>query len=182
MEIRTGGSDSNSSRQESSSFDRVQRRSNESQYGRKKGSDVRRELEEKGINFFKKVQGETHTNKTNKRGPLIRSTPSSWSEISRRIKRSKKENIGKKSRREETVVLSTSGYNLRLRSGRRVQSRPTMEMKTQQGKAKEGTTVPTSKNKQYQATRIPHEDVINNKRTRKGKEERILAKPYLFRF
>ncbi|PRD19965.1 UNVERIFIED_CONTAM: hypothetical protein NCL1_55924 [Trichonephila clavipes] len=39
MEIRTGSSDSNSSRQESSSFNRVQRRSGESQYGRKKGSD-----------------------------------------------------------------------------------------------------------------------------------------------
>ncbi|GFS66868.1 uncharacterized protein TNCV_230491 [Trichonephila clavipes] len=78
MEIRTGSSDSNSSRHESSSFDRVQWRSNESQYGRKKGSEVKRELEEKGISF-KKDQGERHTSKTDKRGPLIRSTPSSWS-------------------------------------------------------------------------------------------------------
>ncbi|GFV74290.1 uncharacterized protein TNCV_5127331 [Trichonephila clavipes] len=35
MEIRTGSSDSNSSRHESSSFESVQRRSNESQYGKK---------------------------------------------------------------------------------------------------------------------------------------------------
>ncbi|GFW54133.1 uncharacterized protein TNCV_4372071 [Trichonephila clavipes] len=40
MEIRTGSSDSKSSRGESSNFDKVQRRSNKSQYGRKKGSDV----------------------------------------------------------------------------------------------------------------------------------------------
>ncbi|GFT50035.1 uncharacterized protein TNCV_2272811 [Trichonephila clavipes] len=38
MEIRTGSSDSNSSRHESSSFESVQRRSNVSQYGRKKRS------------------------------------------------------------------------------------------------------------------------------------------------
>ncbi|GFY12048.1 hypothetical protein TNCV_4975481 [Trichonephila clavipes] len=37
MEIRTGSSDSYSLNEESSSFDRVQRRSNESQYGKKKG-------------------------------------------------------------------------------------------------------------------------------------------------
>ncbi|GFT05072.1 hypothetical protein TNCV_531231 [Trichonephila clavipes] len=47
MEIRTGSSDSNSSRQESSCFDRVQRRSTESQYGRKKGSDVKRKSSRK---------------------------------------------------------------------------------------------------------------------------------------
>ncbi|GFX87630.1 uncharacterized protein TNCV_2465231 [Trichonephila clavipes] len=59
MEIRTGSSDSNSLRDESSSFDRVQRRSNES-----------------------------------------KSKPSSWSEKSRRIKRSKNEIIGYKRSRE----------------------------------------------------------------------------------
>ncbi|GFV25734.1 uncharacterized protein TNCV_2444381 [Trichonephila clavipes] len=56
MEIRIGSSDSNSSRHESSSFDRVQRRSNKSQYGRKKGSGVERELEEKGISFLRKIR------------------------------------------------------------------------------------------------------------------------------
>ncbi|GFW98348.1 uncharacterized protein TNCV_1092261 [Trichonephila clavipes] len=42
--------------------------------------------------------------------------------------------IGKKrSRTEETVMPNTSSYSLRPRSGRRVKSRPTMEMNTQQG-------------------------------------------------
>ncbi|GFT80148.1 retrovirus-related Pol polyprotein from transposon 17.6 [Trichonephila clavipes] len=76
-EIRTGSSDNGSLRDESSDFDRVQRRSKESQDGKKKGSEVKRELEEKGLSFFKNDQGEKQTNKTNKRGPLIRSIPSS---------------------------------------------------------------------------------------------------------
>ncbi|GFW13479.1 uncharacterized protein TNCV_1209451 [Trichonephila clavipes] len=125
MEIRTGSSNSNSSRHESSSFDRVQRRSNESQYGRKKGSDKER--------------------------------PNT----------------------EETVIPNTSSYILRPRSGRSVVSRPTMEMKTQQGgpvRARK-SKAPTLKSKQDQATRMPDEEVINNKRTRKGKDERILAEP-----
>ncbi|GFV14627.1 uncharacterized protein TNCV_2586001 [Trichonephila clavipes] len=48
MEIRTGSSDSKRLCDESSSFDRVQRKSSEPQCGRKKGSDVKRELEKKG--------------------------------------------------------------------------------------------------------------------------------------
>ncbi|GFV04439.1 uncharacterized protein TNCV_920591 [Trichonephila clavipes] len=110
---------------------------------------------------------------TNKRGPLIILIPSSWSEKSRRIKRSKHEMLGykrsheygsggperkiqkdsehilreralssnykinsnlpkirKKSRGEETVTPTTSGYNLRPRSGKRVESRPSIERKT----------------------------------------------------
>ncbi|GFV20751.1 uncharacterized protein TNCV_4949831 [Trichonephila clavipes] len=39
----------------------------------------------------------------------------------------------KKSRREETVMPTTSGYNLRPRSGKRAESRPIIERKTQQG-------------------------------------------------
>ncbi|GFV22668.1 uncharacterized protein TNCV_2078581 [Trichonephila clavipes] len=69
-EIGTGSSDNGSLRDESSGFDRVQRRSNESQGGKKKRSEVKRELEEKGLSF-RNDQGEKHTNKTNKRGPLI---------------------------------------------------------------------------------------------------------------
>ncbi|GFX46349.1 uncharacterized protein TNCV_238111 [Trichonephila clavipes] len=53
MEIRAGSSDSNSSHHNSSSFESVQRRSNKSQYGRKKGSGKKRELEEKRISFKK---------------------------------------------------------------------------------------------------------------------------------
>ncbi|GFV96597.1 uncharacterized protein TNCV_3260611 [Trichonephila clavipes] len=68
--IGTGSSDNGSLRDESSGFDRVQRRSKESQDGKKNGSEVKRELEVKGISF-KNDQGEKHTNKTNKRRPLI---------------------------------------------------------------------------------------------------------------
>ncbi|GFW23266.1 transposable element Tc3 transposase [Trichonephila clavipes] len=50
-EIGTGSSDNGSLRDESSGFDRVQRRSNESRDGKKKESEVKRELEEKGLSF-----------------------------------------------------------------------------------------------------------------------------------
>ncbi|GFS60163.1 uncharacterized protein TNCV_2826791 [Trichonephila clavipes] len=170
-EIGTGSSDNGSLRDESSGFDRVQRRSNDSRDGKKKGPEVKRELEEKGLSF-RNNQGEKHTNKTNNRGSLIRSIPSSWSEKDRRIKRGKKERLPykrshesrsggperkgsehrvnkralssndtnndlpkykKKSRREETVTPTTSGYNLRPRIGKREESRPTIERKAQQG-------------------------------------------------
>ncbi|GFX06256.1 uncharacterized protein TNCV_504761 [Trichonephila clavipes] len=39
----------------------------------------------------------------------------------------------KKSRRKETVTITTSCYNLRPRIGKREESRPTIERKTQQG-------------------------------------------------
>ncbi|GFW03652.1 retrovirus-related Pol polyprotein from transposon opus [Trichonephila clavipes] len=39
----------------------------------------------------------------------------------------------KKSRKEETVITTTSGYNLRPRNGKRLGSRPTIQRKTQQG-------------------------------------------------
>ncbi|GFW54374.1 uncharacterized protein TNCV_3703341 [Trichonephila clavipes] len=89
-EIGTGSSDNGSLRDESSGCDRVQRRSNDSRDVKKKGSEVKRELEEKRLSF-KNDQCEIHTNKTNKRGTFIRSIPSSLSEKSRRIKRSKNE-------------------------------------------------------------------------------------------
>ncbi|GFY20293.1 uncharacterized protein TNCV_209251 [Trichonephila clavipes] len=109
-------------------FDRVQWRSNDSRDGKKKGSEVKRELEEKGLSF-RNIQGEKHTNKTNKRGPLIRSIPNSWSEKDRMIKRSKNEQL-----REESVTPTTSGCNLRPRIGKIEESRPTIERKTQQGR------------------------------------------------
>ncbi|GFV88883.1 uncharacterized protein TNCV_1226801 [Trichonephila clavipes] len=173
-EIGTGSSDNGSLRDESSGFDRVQQRSNDSRDGKKKGSEVKHELKEKGLSF-RKNQGEKHRNKTNKRGPLIRSIPSSWSEKGRMIKKSKNQKLGhkranesrsggperkvrkgsehrvpkrnlssndtnsvfpiirKKSRREETVAPTTSGYNLRPRIEKREESRLTIERKTQQG-------------------------------------------------
>ncbi|GFW05499.1 uncharacterized protein TNCV_436801 [Trichonephila clavipes] len=39
----------------------------------------------------------------------------------------------KKIRREETVAHTTSGYNLKPQIGKREESRPTIERKTQQG-------------------------------------------------
>ncbi|GFW88224.1 transposon Tf2-8 polyprotein [Trichonephila clavipes] len=160
-EIGTGSLDNGSLRDESSGFDRVQWRSNESRDGKKKGPEVKRELEEKGLSF-RNDQGGKHTNKTNKRGPLIRSIPSSWSEKNRMIKKSKNERLAykrshesrsggperkvqkgsehrvnkralssnyrtnhsltkfrKKSRKEETVTPTTSGYNLRPRIEKR---------------------------------------------------------------
>ncbi|GFV53729.1 retrovirus-related Pol polyprotein from transposon opus [Trichonephila clavipes] len=173
-EIGTGSSDNGSLCNESSGFDRVKRRSNDSRDGKKKGSEVKRELEEKGLSF-RNNQGEKHTNKTNKHGPLIRSIPSSWSEKDRMIKKSKNQKLGykranesrsggperkvqkgsehrvpkralssnyrtnhslkfrKKSRREETVMPPTSGYNLRPRNGKGVESQLTIERKAQQG-------------------------------------------------
>ncbi|GFT39829.1 kelch-like protein 20 [Trichonephila clavipes] len=111
-EIGTGSSDNGSLRDESNAFDRGQLRSNDSRDGKKKGSKVKRQLEEKWLSF-RNNQGEKHTNKTNKRGPLIRSIPSSWSEKDRMIKK---------------VTPTTSGYNLRPRIGKREESK-----KTQQG-------------------------------------------------
>ncbi|GFV31467.1 uncharacterized protein TNCV_3462731 [Trichonephila clavipes] len=146
-----------------------------------------------------------------------RSIPSSWSEKSRMIKRSKNERLGYKRsheslsrlggpermiqkglkhrvpkralssnyrtnynlpkfRKKEKVTPTTSGYNLRPRNGKRVESRPTIERKKQQGgpvrsrKGRGRNDSPTSKSEQDQATRMPDEKVINNGKTRKGKE------------
>ncbi|GFW21934.1 uncharacterized protein TNCV_4822171 [Trichonephila clavipes] len=99
MEIRTSSYDINSSSYKSNNFESMQPRSNESQYSRKNGSGERRELEEKGISF-KKDQGEKHTDKTDKRGPLMRSPPGSWTEPRRKFKISKKETLGCKRSRD----------------------------------------------------------------------------------
>ncbi|GFS75553.1 uncharacterized protein TNCV_3425001 [Trichonephila clavipes] len=139
-EIGTGSSDNGSLSDESSGFDIVQWRSNDLRDDKKKGSEVKRKLEEKRLSF-RNNQGEKHSNETNKRRPLIRSIPSSWSEKDRMIKRGKKERLPykrsnesrKKSRREETVTPTTSGYNLRPRIGKREESRPTIERKAQPG-------------------------------------------------
>ncbi|GFW29864.1 uncharacterized protein TNCV_3937311 [Trichonephila clavipes] len=43
------------------------------------------------------------------------------------------QNLEKNGRTEETVMFSTSGYNFRPRKGTKLESRTTIEMKTQQG-------------------------------------------------
>ncbi|GFX44405.1 uncharacterized protein TNCV_1394261 [Trichonephila clavipes] len=173
----TGNSDNGSLHDESSGFDKVQRRSNDSRDGKKKGSEVKRELEEKGLSF-RNNQREKHTNKTNKRGSLIRSIPSSWSEKDRMNKRERKA--------EGTVTPTTSGYNLRPRIGKREESRPTIERKAQQGgpvrsrKGRKRNDSPYIKERTDQATRMPDEELINNGKTRKG-EERGQRNPYHWR-
>ncbi|GFT26418.1 uncharacterized protein TNCV_3602971 [Trichonephila clavipes] len=110
-EIRTGTSDNGSLRDESNSFDRVQRRSKESQDGKKKG---------------------------------------------------------KKRRREETVTPTTSGYNLRPRSGEKVESRSTIERKTQQ----EGPVRSRKSRGRNHNPYIEKRTRSNNKNARRGDQQR----------
>ncbi|GFT73249.1 uncharacterized protein TNCV_459631 [Trichonephila clavipes] len=191
----TGSSDNGSLRDESTGFDRVQRRSKESRDGKKKDSEVKRELKEKGLSF-RNDQGEKHTNKTNKRGPLIRSIPSSWSEKGRMIKKSKNERLGYKRSNEsrsggaEMKVQKGSEHRVnkrnvspndsngvlpRLRKKNRreeTRRRHYKEDEFDREKAEKGTILHTSKSEQDQATKMPDEKVLNNGKTRKG-EERV---------
>ncbi|GFW67855.1 uncharacterized protein TNCV_3871861 [Trichonephila clavipes] len=135
-EIRDGSSDS--------SFKSVRPISNESQYSRNNGPGERREVWEKGIDF-KGNQSERHTSIASKRGPLITSSPSAWTEpssVERKLwdtrgrstldledQRGNKER--KRVKREETAVPGTRRYNLRPRV-ERVESRPSSEKRTHQ--------------------------------------------------
>ncbi|GFX80584.1 retrovirus-related Pol polyprotein from transposon 412 [Trichonephila clavipes] len=109
-EIGTGSPDNGSLRDESSGFDRVQRRSNDSRDGKKKGSGGTERKVQKGSEH-RIPKRNLSSNDTNSVLPKNR----------------------KKSQREETVAHTTSGYNLRPRIGKREESRPTIERKTQQG-------------------------------------------------
>ncbi|GFX31380.1 retrovirus-related Pol polyprotein from transposon 297 [Trichonephila clavipes] len=96
---------------------------------------------------LEKDQGERHTDTTDKHGPLLRPPPGSWSEPNRKVKIGDKvgkrtlslnssndlPQFKKKVRTEETVMPSTSGYNLQPRRGAKVEFRPTNEKRTQQG-------------------------------------------------
>ncbi|GFV83615.1 uncharacterized protein TNCV_3611911 [Trichonephila clavipes] len=153
-------------------------------------------------------QGERHTVKADKRGPLIRSPPGSWFEPSRKIKRRRKEIIGykrsresgsvgperkiknglehrvtkralssnynndlqkvrKKGRTEETVMPCTSGYNLRPKKGAKVESRPTIEMKTQQG----GLFRARNCREKYYRPYIEEQARSGSKNTRRGSQQ-----------
>ncbi|GFW78565.1 retrovirus-related Pol polyprotein from transposon 297 [Trichonephila clavipes] len=109
-EIGTGSSDNGSLRDESSGFDRMQRRSNESRDGKKKGT---------GEPDRKVQKSSEHI--VNKRNLSSNDTNSVLTKHR------------KKSRTEKTATPTTSGYNLRSRNGKGVESRPTIERKTQQG-------------------------------------------------
>ncbi|GFT39172.1 uncharacterized protein TNCV_3686731 [Trichonephila clavipes] len=115
MEIRTDSSDSNSSRQESSSFDRVQRRSNESRDGKKKGSDVKLELEGKGLSF-KNDQGYKRSRESGSNGPERKSRKGSISKRNKKTLSSNDSNVlpicSKKRRTQDKVAASTNRHNL----------------------------------------------------------------------
>ncbi|GFS81405.1 uncharacterized protein TNCV_1225651 [Trichonephila clavipes] len=117
-EIGTGNSDNGSLRDESSGFDKVQRRSNDSRDGKKKRPEVKRELEENGLSF-RNNQGEKHTNKTNKRGPFIRSIPSSWSEKERKAQQGGPVQSRKGTERNDTPYIEkrTRSSNKNARRG-----------------------------------------------------------------
>ncbi|GFX77721.1 uncharacterized protein TNCV_1106381 [Trichonephila clavipes] len=153
-EIGTGSSDNGSLRDESSGFDRVQRRSKELQDGKKKGSEVKRELEEKGLSF-KNDQGPERKvqNIVNKRNLLSNDTNS----VSPKNR--------KKSRREETAP-TTSGYSLRPRNGKREESRPTIESKTQKG-----GRVRSRKGRERNDSPYIEERTRSNKNARRGGDQ-----------
>ncbi|GFT59458.1 uncharacterized protein TNCV_3405801 [Trichonephila clavipes] len=113
-EIGTGSSDNGNLRDESSGFDRVQRRSNESRDGYKRSNESRSGGPERKVQ-----KGSEH--RVNKRGL---SSNNSNSVLPR---------LRKKNRREEMVTPTTSGYILRPRKGKREESRLTIDRKTQQG-------------------------------------------------
>ncbi|GFX34087.1 retrovirus-related Pol polyprotein from transposon 297 [Trichonephila clavipes] len=121
---RTGSSDNGSLRDESSVFNRVQRRSNESRDGKKKGSEVKRELEEKGLSFKNDQGPERKIQKGSEHRVPKRAFSSNYRTNYNLPK------FRKKSRKEETVTPTTSGYILRPRNRKRVESRPTIEEDT----------------------------------------------------
>ncbi|GFT20483.1 uncharacterized protein TNCV_2183391 [Trichonephila clavipes] len=109
-ETGTSSPDDGSLRDESSGFDRGQRRSNDSRDGKKKG---------------------------------------------------------KKSRREETVTPTTSGYNLRPRIGKREESRPTIERKAQQ----EGPVRSRKGRERNDSPYIEEQTRSSNKNARRGGDQ-----------
>ncbi|GFW12079.1 uncharacterized protein TNCV_4531441 [Trichonephila clavipes] len=71
--------------------------------------------------------------------------------------------LRKKGRTEETVKPSTSGYKLRPRKGKKVESRPTIEMKTQQG----GQVLARNSREQHYSRYIEEQARSGSKNTRR---------------
>ncbi|GFY23715.1 uncharacterized protein TNCV_1629971 [Trichonephila clavipes] len=176
-------SGSNSSRHKSSTFESVQNGDQMSRsMVRKKGSGVKRELEEKGISF-KKDQGERHTGTTDKRGPLIRSTPGFWSEPNRKLKMGRKETLSY----QRSLDSGSGGPERNIRKDQEEEQKwsPDQPMsrrlnKEDQFESEEAeiiSTAPTSKSKQGQGSGIPEAEVVNNIIVRRGKEERTATDP-----
>ncbi|GFW94210.1 uncharacterized protein TNCV_1979501 [Trichonephila clavipes] len=128
MEIRTGSSDSNSSRHKSSSFESIQRRSNESQSPPGSWSEPNRKL--------KMGMKETRSLDSGSGRPERKIKKGIGHRVAKRTSSSNNTNdlprFRKKVRTEETVMPSTSGYNLRPRRQAKVEPLLTNEMTTQQ--------------------------------------------------
>ncbi|GFV23266.1 uncharacterized protein TNCV_4779801, partial [Trichonephila clavipes] len=137
-EIGTGSSDNNSLHDESSGFDRVKRGSNESQYSKKKGSDVKRELEEKGLSFLEMIR--KRSRESGSSGPerkIRKFRENSDYKVPKRALSSNNSNLLQKGSRkrpkQDKLAVKTNQYNIRPRGGRERESRPAIERKTQQG-------------------------------------------------
>ncbi|GFX28134.1 uncharacterized protein TNCV_424611 [Trichonephila clavipes] len=157
-EIGTGSSDNGNLPDESSSFDKVQSMSNELRDGKKKGSEVKRELEEKGLSF-RNNQGNKRSNESRSGGPERKVQKGSEHRVKKR---------GLSSNNSNSVLPRLRKKNRREKRRKEDQFDPE--------KAEKGTIVHTSKSEQDQATRVPDEEVINNGKTRKG-EERVQRNP-----
>ncbi|GFX56923.1 uncharacterized protein TNCV_3566951 [Trichonephila clavipes] len=139
--IGTGNSDNGSLHDESSSFDRGQRRSNDSRDGKKKGS-IPSSWSEKD-RMIKRGKKERlpykRSHESRSGGPERKVQKGSEHRVPKRALSSNNRTnynlpkFRKKSRKEETVTPTTSGYNLRPRNRTRKESRPTIESKTQRG-------------------------------------------------
>ncbi|GFU87033.1 uncharacterized protein TNCV_1586211 [Trichonephila clavipes] len=139
-EIGTGSSDNGSLRDESSGFDRVQRRSNESRDGKKRGGPERKI--KKGSEHRVPKRALSSNYRTNYILPKFRN----------------------KNRKEETVTPTTSCYNLRARNRKRVESRSTIERKTQQG----GTVRSRKGKERNDSPYIEERTRSSNKNARRG--------------
>ncbi|GFX02352.1 uncharacterized protein TNCV_2285201 [Trichonephila clavipes] len=148
-EIGTGSSDNGSLRDESSGFDRVQNRSNDSRDGYKRSHESRSGGPER-----KFQKGSEH------RVPK-RALSSNYRTNHSLTK------LRKKSRREETVTPTTSCYNLRPRIGKRKESRPTIERKTQQG----GTIRSRKGRERNDSPYIEERTRSSNKNARRGGDQ-----------
>ncbi|GFW83993.1 retrovirus-related Pol polyprotein from transposon 297 [Trichonephila clavipes] len=87
--------------------------------------------------------------------------------------------------RDETVVPSTSGYNLRPRRDAKMEFRPANEKRTQQGgpvrargsKDKQQYRSYTEEQRRSRNSGIPEAEVVNNSIARRGKKERTVKTP-----
>ncbi|GFY21486.1 retrovirus-related Pol polyprotein from transposon 17.6 [Trichonephila clavipes] len=175
-EIRTSSFDSNSSRSKSSNFEGVQPRSNESQYSRKNGSGERREIEEKGTGL-KKDQGKRHTSIASNRGPLVRSSPGSWTEPNRRAKSIERKpshikgryKLDQEDKRGNIEMVQWSpDHSVRRGDNKEDQLDPE--------EAENNSTAPTRRSTEGQAIGVPEAEEGSNSIARRGQEEQTQSK------